>query len=261
MRMTRSAAAPAAAKTISTKVGPPWCTGAGGELPPPPVPLDECSGGGWVLAGESGAPWDLAGAGGGGGEESLCPDGAGEDEAVGGGDDESADGGGAVEGEGLLFAGDGAAGGLVEELDDMARHDTINLHTLSQDRADALAAARPGDDEEEEEEAAAASRLRPSRSRARTTRRRRRAAAEVQARRARSPGTCTSGHFIHPAAISRGAKNSSGERRIHPHSPLLGSLCCPVFCFCCVVDLGGWLVFASSAGSRQFVRLRDAWQR
>lgn len=132
--MTRSAAAPAAAKTISTKVGPPWCTGAGGELPPPPVPLDECSGGGWVLAGESGAPWDLAGAGGGGGEESLCPDGAGEDEAVGGGDDESADGGGAVEGEGLLFAGDGAAGGLVEELDDMARHDTINLRTLSLSR-------------------------------------------------------------------------------------------------------------------------------
>jgi len=134
MRMTRSAAAPAAAKTTSTMVGPPWCveTGGGG-LPPPCEPLDDCSGGGrdgeWVLAGEIAEPRDLAG--GGGGEEPLGSGGAGEDEAT-GGDGESADGRGAAEGAGLLFVGgDGAAGGLVEVLDDMARHETINLHKLS----------------------------------------------------------------------------------------------------------------------------------
>nr|CAB3498027.1 unnamed protein product [Digitaria exilis] len=135
MRMTRSAAAPAAAKTISTIVGAPRCTEAGGELPlSREEPLDECSGGGWVLAGENGAPWDLA-AGGGDEKESLVLDGAGEDAAFGGdgGDEESADGGGAVEGEGLwLFGGDETAGVLVEEeLDDMTRHETINLHKLS----------------------------------------------------------------------------------------------------------------------------------
>jgi len=134
MRMTRSAAAPAAAKTTSTMVGPPWCveTGGGG-LPPPCEPLDDCSGGGrdgeWVLAGEIAEPRDLAG--GGGGEEPLGSGGAGEDQAT-GGDGESADGRGAAEGAGLLFVGgDGAAGGLVEVLDDMARHETINLHKLS----------------------------------------------------------------------------------------------------------------------------------
>ena len=82
--MTRSAAAPAAAKTISTMVGPPRCAGAGGGLATSPEPLDDCSRGEWGLAG---APWNLDAAG--GGEESLGRDGA--------GDDESADGGGAVE--------------------------------------------------------------------------------------------------------------------------------------------------------------------
>ena len=53
MRMTRSAAAPAAAKTISTMVGPPRCAGAGGDLAPSPEPLDDdCSRGEWGLAGE-----------------------------------------------------------------------------------------------------------------------------------------------------------------------------------------------------------------
>jgi hypothetical protein len=83
--MTRSAAAPAAAKTISSIVAPPRCAGAaGGDLAPSPEPLDDCPRGEWGLAG---APWNLDAAG--GGEESLGRDGD--------GDDESADGGGAVE--------------------------------------------------------------------------------------------------------------------------------------------------------------------
>lgn len=54
MRMTRSAAAPAAAKTISSMVGPPRCAGAAsGGLAPSPEPLDDdCSRGEWGLAGE-----------------------------------------------------------------------------------------------------------------------------------------------------------------------------------------------------------------
>lgn len=148
--MTRSAAAPAAAKTISSMVGPPRCAGA--------------AGGEWGLAGEEDwAPWDLDAAG--GGEESLGRDGAGDEEALGGGcggDVESADGGGAVEWEGeeeLLFGGgDGAGRGgeAVEELDDMTYHETMKSCTSCQCPAatDALghvrasptgAAARPGE--------------------------------------------------------------------------------------------------------------------
>ncbi|CAN6309109.1 unnamed protein product [Urochloa humidicola] len=223
MRMARSAAAPAAAKTISTKAAPPRCTGgAGGELRPSlPDPLEGgCSGGEWVLAGETGAPWDLAAGGGGG--ESPDSDGAGEDEALGGGgvggNEESGDGGGAAEGlEGLLFGGDGAGSGLVEELDDMARHETVNLHKMPR------RLRRWMRTEEEEAATATASRLRPSCSRARTGTAPR--SGSGQARRARSPGTCASGHFT-PAAISRGAKNSRGQEE-DPHG-----FPCLLLCFC-----------------------------
>jgi hypothetical protein len=249
--MTRSAAAPAAAKTISTIVGPPRCveTGGGGlGLPPPREPLDDCSGGDgeWILAGESGEPRDL---GGGGGEEALGSGGAGEDEAAGGGDGgggESADGGWAAEGPGLLFGGDGAAGGLVEELDAMARHETINLHELSRPcRAGALAHVRASPTPTTAASPAGGmrgggSRNRngvaappPSRSRARTTPR----SSSGQARRARSPGVRTVRAF-HPAAISRGAKNSLGG---DPNSPALLAL--PCFCcvlLCCLILAGGW---------------------
>ena len=184
------------------------------------------------MAGEIAEPRDLAG--GGGGEEPLGSGGAGEDEAT-GGDGESADGRGAAEGAGLLFVGgDGAAGGLVEVLDDMARHETINLHKLSRPCGSLRCRGSGRGDER---------RRKPQPPRRRGSapppapghaRRRAAAAGSGPARPIRS---------FHPpgGAISRGAKNSRG--RGGSPFPLLCLLPCSLLCsvaFCCSWRAGGW---------------------
>jgi hypothetical protein len=74
------------------------CTDSGDDLLESPVPPEDRSGGAGIPAGDTGAPWDLGGAGGG---EEL--DGAGEEELAVGGEDESGDGGDEAEGGGLLL--------------------------------------------------------------------------------------------------------------------------------------------------------------
>jgi hypothetical protein len=74
------------------------CTDSCDDLLKSPVPPEDRSGGELTPAGNSGAPWDLDGAG---GVEEL--DGAGEEELAVGGEDESGDGGEEAEGGGLLL--------------------------------------------------------------------------------------------------------------------------------------------------------------